>query len=460
MTKSASHLVLDDETTGAFNVIYASKIGIKEGNAVDDDVPIFYSPEDVDMIEHLCEAALDIKDGDGSKTNRKPVVKLVLLGDNTIVHRFILAFSAFQRLDPNLHASVHINVYLVPSQGNNDLARWLAMSDSWYQRHVFAAFSGGLNLTPTFEPQDPIPTGIAQELKVKDLLPVQKLQDLLQDYTRMANQEVQVCVFECQCWTQNGSIIPSERRKKSEDPDMIIPFITSAQIGLLVDMEVFKTRIREFENWWLTMKDVLTHDSFPSTLMPYRPKELIVHTNLEDKEKEELNQKHAAAEEGKSPSKKYTSLLFTNVPGYVSDSVVVETLDSLDSVDDGIKSIMQNPNFQNSPLQSNLKMHLREWSGITKQKLDSKNLKSSFFDETPCDSLLRSLKNDLKKDTIKTVRKVSIEGPKRLNADGKEIQESFGVMLDGVVHGPFTKVILSPMYLADQQTVVKMPIMT
>jgi len=70
------------------------------------------------------------------------------------------------------------------------------------------------------------------------------------------------------------------------------------------------------------------------------------------------------------------------------------------------------------------------------------------------------LKNDLKKDTIKTVRKVSIEGPKRLNADGKEIQESFGVMLDGVVHGPFTKVILSPMYLADQQTVVKMPIMT
>jgi len=549
LRKSASHLVLG-QTTGAFNVIYASELaaggGVVENNDTDEEVPqvpVLFFPEDVDIIEHLCEGAMDtlarsdsmstidLNHNDYSRGTTedsngpvKPVVKLVVMGDNATIHRFVLAFFAFQRLNPRLHASVRINVFLVPLQEErNDLARCLAMSDPWYQRHVFAAFSGGLNLTPRFSVPEPVPTGIAQELSMKDLLPVQKLKSLLQDYTRIATQEVPICAFECQCWTPEGSILPNKRSstasvressmsrtesvKIAEDdpPDLVIPFLTSAQIGLLVDVQLFRRTIQDSKratdrspDGRLRLKDVLKDESFPSTLLPYKPKELMViaypptmHDDENDHDEnnenngnnieEENNGKNKGAmditklAESELPegelgedsvddgpkSKKYTSLLFTNVSGAVSDEVLAEELDSLEA--DKIKTLMQDPLFGNSPTHRDLKMHVREWGGKTSEILGLKNLKSSSFGRgDPCDQLVQSLRDDIKGADAnqKAVGAVSIEGSKRLDANGKEIQEFFGIMLDGVVHGPFKRVILSPMYLADQQTVAKVPFMT
>jgi hypothetical protein len=74
----------------------------------------------VDILEHLCEAALDAMErsdkdqgqsdlrnidflgaeeseaGRSSSSAVKPVVKLVVMGDNPTVHRFVLAYFAFQ----------------------------------------------------------------------------------------------------------------------------------------------------------------------------------------------------------------------------------------------------------------------------------------------------------------------------------------------------------------------------
>lgn len=578
LRKSASHLVLG-QTTGAFNVIYASELaaggGVVEGNGDGEDgeeeipqVPVLFFPEDVDIIEHLCEAANDtlarsdsmstsdlynnnyssganssgieneangsVKEKELTKTEIakkvKPVVKLVVLGDNATVHRFVLAFFAFQRLNPRLHASVRINVFLVPLQEDrNDLARCLAMSDPWYQRHVFAAFSGGLNITPRFSIQEPIPSGIASELMMKDLLPVQKLQSLLQDYTRIATQEVPICAFECQCWTAKGSILPPKRsagglntRESSsgasgekgviedDPPDLVIPFLTSAQIGLLVDLQLFRRGIQDGRgpgakgndkggnDGKLKLRDILKEESFPSTLMPYRPKDLIVIAyppTMHDDESgtgsvgvggggndgapttdnenkvvditqlaEELipggDEEGQVSEEGKA--KKYTSLLFTNVSGCISDEVLAEELDSLEA--DKVKTLMQDPLFGNSPTHRDMKMHVREWGGKTSEILSLKNLKSSSFGRgDPCDQLVQSLRDDIKNSEVsnqKTVGAVSIEGAKTMKPDGREVQDVFGIMLDGVVHGPFKRVVLSPMYLADQQTVAKVPFMT
>jgi hypothetical protein len=554
--KSASHLVLG-QTTGAFNVIYASELAagggvVEEGEDGEDgmQVPVLFFPEDVDIIEHLCEAAMDTlarsdsmstsdlynndyssgnnteaapsNNMDNSHKKVKPVVKLVVLGDNATVHRFVLAFFAFQRLNPRLYASVRINVFLVPLQEErNDLARCLAMSDPWYQRHVFAAFSGGLNISPRFSCAEPIPTGIAQELMMKDLLPIQKLQSLLQDYTRIATQEVPICAFECQCWTAKGPILPTKRsstmsvressagvvaegsNKIEEDaPDLVIPFLTSAQIGLLVDVQLFRRGIQDCKratersaDGRLRLRDVLKEESFPSTLMPYRPKDLIViayprtmhddqgeqkesvqpeanandgaPTTDDDKKQavditqlaEQLPEEGGATEENKA--KKYTSLLFTNVSGCVSDEVLAEELDSLEA--DKVKALMNDPLFGNSPTHRDMKMHIREWGGKTAEILSLKNLKSSSFGRgDPCDQLVQSLRDDIKgaDASQKTIGGVSIEGARKMQPDGTVAQDVFGIMLDGVVHGPFKRVVITPMYLADQQTVAKVPFMT
>jgi hypothetical protein len=134
-------------------------------------VPILIFPEDVDILEHLCEAALDaLARGDAAQGQRdlrnndffgaevadstnesasgrgsggtassgaakplvKPVVKLVVLGDNPTVHRFVLAYFAFQRTNPKLHAAVRLQTYLVPlGEDRNDLAYYLAANDPW-----------------------------------------------------------------------------------------------------------------------------------------------------------------------------------------------------------------------------------------------------------------------------------------------------------------------------------------
>jgi hypothetical protein len=545
LRKSASHLVLG-QTTGAFNVIYASELaaggGVVEG---DDDegevpqVPVLFFPEDVDIIEHLCEGAMDTlarsdsmstidlnhndySDNNNNNGDVKPVVKLVVMGDNATVHRFVLAFFAFQRLNPKLHSSVRINVFLVPLQEErNDLARCLALSDPWYQRHVFAAFSNGLNLTPRFIVPEPIPPGIAQELQMRDLLPVEKLRCLLQDYTRIATQEVPISAFECQCWTPKGSILPNKRSSSAmvressvsrgdaakiaeeDPPDLVIPFLTSAQVGLLVDVQLFRRGIQDSKratdrsaDGRLRLKDVLKEESFPSTLMPYKPKELLVvafpptmHDDEEDvktstnnnddgapttddeKKKnrgmdltqlaEEIPEEGEGAEDDGPKVKKYTSLLFTNVSGCISDEVLAEELDSLEP--DKVKALMQDPMFGNSPTHRDLKMHSREWGGKTAEILSLKNLKSSSFGRgDPCDQLVSSLREDIKGADAnqKAIGGVSIEGAKRVSPDGKESQELFGIMLDGVVHGPFKRVVISPMYLGDQQTVAKVPFVT
>jgi|AntAceMinimDraft_5_1070358.scaffolds.fasta_scaffold54877_2 hypothetical protein len=117
-----------------------------------------------------------------------------------------------------------------------------------YQRHVYSAFASGLKLAPRFDPATAIDPNVASELGVKDVLPVAKLQSLLQDYTRIATQEVPICAFECLCWTGKGAIVPggvtaanksakaasAGERSVSMDPDapdLVIPFVTSAQVS-------------------------------------------------------------------------------------------------------------------------------------------------------------------------------------------------------------------------------------
>mmetsp|Transcript_8916 Transcript_8916/g.17339 ORF Transcript_8916/g.17339 Transcript_8916/m.17339 type:complete len:475 (+) Transcript_8916:1265-2689(+) len=468
-----------------------------------------------------------------------------------------------------------MQVYLVPLQEErNDIAKTISMHDPWYQRHVFAAFANGLNVAPRFTASNALPLDIAFELKIRDVLPVQRLQSLLQDYTRIATQELPIVAFECQCWTPGGALVPpvtttagggslrsfggrnsagassltatittadaaaagagGDDDDVTSAPDLVIPFVTSAQIGLMVDVQLFRKSRSESQALQAkgqgqgdsgaaaakgnSLKDVFKDESFAQNLMPWKPKDLIVvaspptmHDSTNNGggnggngggrggskdaaagkdvggggssgvgvgKQQQLKVQDVGGKDGEhAPSalevgdpgevlegnallpKKYTTLLFTNVAGCVSDEVLAEELECIEA--DKVKALTGDPIFGNTPTQRDLKMHVREWdgpkAGKSKELLSQRSLKSGGFTSRgdPAEQLVAALRDEIKgADAVqKQVGTVSIEAA--------EVKDLFGIMLDGVVHGPFKRVVITPMYL-DEETgeLAKVPFMT
>lgn len=135
-----------------------------------------------------------------------------------------------------------IKLFVVPV-GRNDLASFLARSDLWYQRHIFATFTQPLSLCPQFPSEEEFSEGLLMEAGFGESLPVQFLRHTLQDFTRQAKQVLPVCVFDCVCWTDLGahnlgSEEPTTTLLQHHAPDVIVPFITSAEIGLLTQARI------------------------------------------------------------------------------------------------------------------------------------------------------------------------------------------------------------------------------
>ena len=100
-------------------------------------------------------------------------------------------------------------------------------------------------------------------------------------------------------------------------------------------------------------------------------------------------------------------------------------------------------------------MHIREWSGDTRKLLQQKSLKKSGFGGgEPVDALMTSLREDIRHPdaTPKTVGSVTIEA--------NNSKDMFGIMLDGVVHGPFRKVRIHPLHNEGSNQQLSVPVMT
>ena len=98
---------------------------------------------------------------------------------------------------------------------------------------------------------------------------------------------------------------------------------------------------------------------------------------------------------------------------------------------------------------------MREWGSRSKEILAQKNLKKSSFGggSDPVDALLSSLREDIRgaDATPKTVGIVAIEA--------NNSKDVFGIMLDGVVHGPFRKVTISPLLRQGDAVPLTVPFM-
>ena len=132
-------------------------------------------------------------------------------------------------------------MFVVPV-GRNDLAIFLARTDLWYQRHIYATFLQPLALCPQFPGEEEFSNELLHEAGFGEALPVQFLRTTLQDFTRQAMQVLPVCVFDCVCWTELGAGNLGEDASSAllqqQAPDVIVPFITSAEIGILTQAKL------------------------------------------------------------------------------------------------------------------------------------------------------------------------------------------------------------------------------
>jgi hypothetical protein len=108
----------------------------------------------------------------------KCIVKVVLMGSNTVLHRFLCAYVVLLSQHPDIVQGVQVLLFPLPPPpltdpsrlvqmelfltpvGKNKLGTFLARSDKWYRRHIYDSFKGPLGICPqvTFLHTPPSPS--------------------------------------------------------------------------------------------------------------------------------------------------------------------------------------------------------------------------------------------------------------------------------------------------------------
>jgi len=254
----------------------------------------------------------------------KPVLKLVLMGSNLILHKYLCAYSAVYETQPDILNKVDLRLYICP-EGQNDMGRFLAWSDAWYKRHVFSPFVSSVTMAPQYSIKETFPSSLLDECEMHTTLPVNLLREMLQHYVRTAEHTEMVRVYDVQCWTEQDENLrrmsttgdnfldndgdfdlfgedtgASEKSKTAVveekipvfalTPNVIVPFITSLEIGILSQVEAYKYNMMKQGT---ALKDILsdkefirTHGggSFPNLQISYRASNLNQKATRETKE--------------------------------------------------------------------------------------------------------------------------------------------------------------------------------
>jgi hypothetical protein len=405
-----------------------------------------------------------------SPKNVKPVLKLVLMGSNLILHKYLCAFAAVYEENAALLKSVDFRIYVCP-EGQNDLGRFLAWTDKWYQRHVFTPFATGVPLAPQYSGRETFPASLLDECEMYSTLPVNLLREMLQHYVRCAEHTEKIRVHDVQVWNEgdaglrrlssagglsgtkiesfadyedddidlfNGSDLNSSnsgpsggkkgKLKKDADeermpvfgvvPSVRVPFITSMEIGILSQVEAYKFNMMKQSE---SLGDVLADKDFmkvhgggefPNLQVSYRASN--------------LNQK--AAEETKVITGEFLSISVSNIP-------------------EGIRG------FQTSVMHdeekfgtwSGLTMNVRRNKGKLKDMLDRKTkltpLEAEKFIELMKSQDSFGIQSE-DEESDPYVAKTLLVGT--VSVQVTEPRDSFYILVDGALVGPMKKITVGP----------------
>mmetsp|Transcript_24106 Transcript_24106/g.40950 ORF Transcript_24106/g.40950 Transcript_24106/m.40950 type:complete len:1178 (-) Transcript_24106:181-3714(-) len=200
------------------------------------------------MISARVENSTSISDDEKLK------IKIVLMGSNLVVHRFLSAYVALSTRQEFHLSDYNFEIFIVP-QGKNHLGIFLARSDKWYRRHIFDSFKGSMGVCPQYSSTREFSSFDCGELDMQNCLPVKNLRHLMHSYVRQATQKFPFSVYECLCWAAYPEESVSKKKSPSDDSandmnvfnqkhshDIIIPFVTQVQLGLLAQLEQFREK--------------------------------------------------------------------------------------------------------------------------------------------------------------------------------------------------------------------------
>jgi len=160
-----------------------------------------------------------------ARVSEDKICRLVVLGDTKVLHYFACKLLSIAALLPDLLKEVSIKIFVIPS-GLNDWSAFLARRDTWYNKCIFAPFSTNLLMCPVLDTKGLMVSSprISDEQVLEDenpfiQLPTNSLRQCIFDYISGANETFSVPVFECHCFEEKESVI-------------IIPMVTRMELGL------------------------------------------------------------------------------------------------------------------------------------------------------------------------------------------------------------------------------------
>jgi hypothetical protein len=141
----------------------------------------------------------------------KSQLKIALLGGTLTVHRFLSAYVGLVEEAPleKYLQHVELRLYLLPV-GESDIAAHIAAKDPWYRRQVYSPFQHMHDaLLPSLDVNMPLEQFIRNwKIQVRPGLhtclnsppPMLLARNLLEDYVQGAHETHNVGVYECLCW--------------------------------------------------------------------------------------------------------------------------------------------------------------------------------------------------------------------------------------------------------------------
>jgi hypothetical protein len=193
----------------------------------------------------ICSQRTSIANSDGqlAKCGGSVIVKIMLIGGNFVVHKFLCALISLASKEKSIFENIKFDIYVVPC-ARNDIATYLARSDKWYRRHVFYPFIGPVGLCPQLDftqEAENIKAAAQHSLSIS----MRCQQSLLETFVRQANETVETCVFECLCWSEYCADRTSRADGgATEGPSVCIPFVSSLELGVFVQATMYKRQIQ------------------------------------------------------------------------------------------------------------------------------------------------------------------------------------------------------------------------
>jgi len=159
-----------------------------------------------------------------SQSNRKPIVRIAIVGNDSSVASVVTAYIGCRLTKPEYFSSLDVRFYLVPTHTCR-LANFIAKYDKWYGRHVLCLSRCLLGVYPlpqtssTAKDEETSSQSLSDDTTMST--PAFILRTELETYFRDAHWTLDVSIFQCECF-----------KNILEANSIIIPFCQRAEIGV------------------------------------------------------------------------------------------------------------------------------------------------------------------------------------------------------------------------------------